>query len=117
MHLAEQPRGATHVQIGCVGDELVEGGPDRLEEKALARRKRRVLERAADDRRARPLPDDRLVEVRGRPLDQTRVDLLLELEDPLRHAARGGDHDDDHDAGLELQHLDVAHRGGLERRR
>ena len=42
---------------------------------------------------------------------------MLELEDPLRDAPGGGDHDDDHDPRLELEHLDVPHRRRLERRR
>ncbi len=51
------------------------------------------------------------------PVREPRVDRILEHEDALRDATRRGDHHDDHDLGLQQQHLDVPHDRRLEWRR
>ena len=62
-------------------------------------------------------PGQTLVQIVGRPRDEPLVDRLREREAQVRDAARRRDQDDHHDLGLEQQHLDVAHRRRLERRR
>ena len=102
------PRLCTHLE-----QRLTDEG----EERALARRQLGRLQPEADGPRPEPLPDDLLLEVLARPGDEARVDGLGEPEAALRHAARRRDDDDHHARRLERQHLDVADRGGLERRR
>ena len=67
-HLAEQVGGAADVEALLGRDELGERGPQRGEERALARRRARILEAAAEQRRAELEPRDRLVQVLARPL-------------------------------------------------
>ena len=45
-----------------------------------------ILESPPQRRRTEPQADDLLLEVRASPVDKTRVDRLLELEDALGHA-------------------------------
>ncbi len=115
--VAEQACRAADVEIGRLGDEIVERRPEDREEQPLSRPEPGILERAAQDGEARALPYDGLVEIGGRPLDEAGIDLLLQLEDPFRDAPRRRDHDGEHDPRLKLQHLHVEHGRGLERRR
>ena len=116
-HLAEQVGGAADVQALLRGDELGERGPKRSEEGTLARRQPGIVEAAAQERRPELEAGHRLVEVLARPLREPGIDRIVEVEEPLRHAARGGDHHDHHELRLQEQHLDVHDRRRLERRR
>ena len=86
--VAEQPRRAADVELGRGRYDIGEDRSQRPEERPLADREARILERAAHDGRARTLADDRLVEVGARPVDEPGVGLVLQLEDPLRDAPR-----------------------------
>ena len=67
-HLAEQVGGAADVEPLLRRDELGERRPERGEERALAQAEARVVEAAAQERRAELKPGDRLVQVLARPL-------------------------------------------------
>ncbi len=114
----EEPRRASDEHLGpLVRREVEQGGGDAREERALARRELRRLEPPAQRARAEPLADDTLVQVRGSPGHETGVGRRVEPEHPLRDAAGRGD-DDDHEARrLQDEHLDVANRRRLQRRR
>ena len=117
--VAEQPRCAADEELrAVVRDRVDERRPQpRRGTRARCAGSARVLEPAPQRRRAQAQADDLLLEVRARPVDEPRVDRLLELEHALRDAACRGDHDDDDCARLELEHVDVTHRGGPERGR
>jgi hypothetical protein len=114
---ADESGGAADEDLGPrLGADLEQRLADEREKHALARRELRRLESSPNRTRAEPLADDRLLEVLAGPGHEARVDGVIEVEDLLGDASRGGD-DDDHDARrLQRQHLDVADRGGLERR-
>ena len=116
--VGQQPRRAVEVQrrVGGLG-QLGEGGRELLQERALGRRQRRVREPERSVRAPRPEPDQALVEVGGGPVGEPGVDRALEAEHALGDAARGGDDHDHQHLRLEHQHLDVADRRGLDRRR
>ena len=107
--VTEQSRGTTDVELGTVvGDCVDERRPQAAEERALAQRHRRILEPAAQRRRAEAQAGDLLLEIRPGPVDEARVDRLVELEHPLRHTSRRRDDDDDDGARLQLEDVDVA---------
>ena len=115
--VAEQPRGAADEELRpVVCDRVDERRPQAAEECPFARGQHRVLEPPAERGRAETQADGLLLEIRARPVDESRVDRLLELEDPLRDPSGGRDHDDDHRARLQLEHVHMPYRGGLEGR-
>ena len=114
--VVEQPGGAADVELPVVLDR-VERAADRVEERPLPLRERRIVERAAQEPRAEPNAGEPLAEVVRRPEDEARVDRLGEDVALLRDAAGRGDHDDHHHVRLKRQDLDVPDRRRLERRR
>ena len=115
--LGEQPGGALHEEVVLRGLlELGERGRQRAEELALARRQDRVVELRQQHPRAHVHVPERLVEVAGRPREQTAVDGLVVRDHALGHAAGGGDDHDHRHLRLEQQHLDAVDRGRLDRR-
>ncbi len=103
----------------CLGGllEVGEHRRERIEERRLGGRELGVVQALVQHPRAEAEADQPLVEVAGGPVGQAGVDRALEGEHPLGHAAGGGDHHHHQHLGLEGQHLDVADRGGLDRRR
>ena len=114
--LVEQPGGAADEELPVVLDR-VERAADRVEERALPRRELGLVEGAAQEPRAEPDAGEALAEVVGGPGDEAQVDRVREDVALLRDAAGRGDDDDHHDVRLQRQHLDVADRRRLERRR
>ena len=116
--VAEQAGGTADVELRpVVGDRIDERRAEPAEKRPLARRAASgssSRRRSVAEPRRRPI--DLLLEVGAGPVDEPGVDRLLELEHPLRDASRRGDHDDDHGPRLQLQHVDMPHRGGPERR-
>ena len=88
--VTEQARGPADVELrSSCGDDVDERRPQPVSRKRRSRvEQARVLERGGSNVRARAPPDDRLLEVRARPVDEAGVDGLLELEHPLRDARR-----------------------------
>ncbi len=110
--------GAVHVERVLGG--LLEGEErrgERLQERALPDAEARLRQARGEHPRAEADAGEPLVEEGAGPLRQARVDRALEREDALGHAAGRRD-DDDHDhLRLEQQHLDVADRRRVDRRR
>jgi len=107
--LAEKIGGAADVEALLRRDELRERGPQRGQEGPLAGAQPLVVEAAPKQTRPELQTGDGLVQVVARPLREPRVHRLGEVEEPLRHAAGGRDHDDHHELRLQQQDLHVPH--------
>ena len=95
----------------------VNAGRRTLEERPLARGRAPGLEARAAAARAEPEPGDLLVQVLAAHSARPGSTRLVERDSALRDAAGRRDDDDHHDVRLQQQHLDVADRRRLERRR
>ena len=115
--LAEQARGAVDEQrvVRRVG-QRGEGRRQEGQERALGRPQRRVVQARVQQARPEAHAGQALVEVLPGPRGQARVDRAVEGEHALAHAAGGGDDDDHQHPRLQQEHLDVAHRGRVDRR-
>jgi hypothetical protein len=116
-HLVEQSGGATDEQAPVVVGRLLERAADHEQERALTRAETRLLECELHSARTDPRAGKPLVHVVGRPGHEPRFDGLGKREAEVRDTAGRRDHDHHHDVGLEQQHLCMAHRCRLERRR
>ena len=116
--VGHQPRRAVEVQRGVGGPgQLGEGGREPSRNARSVGGSVGSASLRAQRAGAEADPDEPLVEVGARPVREPRVDRAPEAEDPLGDAAGGGDDHDHQHLGLEHQDLDVADRGGLDRRR
>ena len=116
--LVQQPRGAVDVErVLGGGGEVGERGHEAVQERALAVRQRRIGEAGVQLARAEAEAGELLVEELRRPRDEAAVDGRRERQHALGDAAGRGDDHDHHDLRLQQQHLDVADRRGVQRRR
>ena len=116
--LVQQPRGAVDVErVLGGGGEIGERRHERVQEAALAVRQRLVGEAGVQLARPQAEAGELVVEELRRPGDEAAVDGGGERQHALGDAAGRGDDHDHHDLRLQEQHLDVADRRGVQRRR
>ena len=116
-NVVEQPGGTADVEPSLVVRRIDERRTKGLQEDALLRHERVVVDALAERARTERQSGDAFVQILAGPLSEAGIDRTFERDDALRHSACRRDHDDHHDVGLQHQHLDVTDRRRLERRR